>query len=124
MRDAVRMAIDHVERTAHNDKKVLVLVTEGYDSASTVTQEQLLGMLRNSGVRIYCIGLLNGDDPHQAKPWPHSRWGSLRRHRAAWFTTPGTSQRWGAPLLRLRINYESNSSLPDFFAFQQFFSNQ
>jgi beta-lactamase regulating signal transducer with metallopeptidase domain len=66
MRDAVRMAIDHVKQTAHNDRRVLVLVTEGYDTASTVTQEQLLGVVRNSGVRVYCIGLLNGDDPRGA----------------------------------------------------------
>ena len=66
MRDAVRMSLDHVEQTAHNGRKILVLITEGYDSASTVTQEQLLGMVRNSGVRIYSIGLLNGDDPHRA----------------------------------------------------------
>jgi hypothetical protein len=63
MRDAIRMSIGHVEKTAHNDRMVLVLITEGNDTSSTVTQEQLLDNVRNSGVRIYCIGLLNGDDP-------------------------------------------------------------
>ena len=43
-----------------------VLITEGYDSASTVTQEQLLGKVRKSGVRIYSIGLLSEDDPRRA----------------------------------------------------------
>jgi hypothetical protein len=66
MRDAIRMSIDHVAQTAHNDRKVLVLVTEGDDNSSTVTQEQLLGEVRNSGVRVYCIGLLSEDDPSQA----------------------------------------------------------
>ncbi len=37
MRDAIRMAIDQLEHTAHNNRKVLALVTEGNDSASTVT---------------------------------------------------------------------------------------
>jgi VWFA-related protein len=66
MRDAIRMSIDHVEQTAHNNRKVLVLVTEGNDTSSTVTQEQLLGKVKNSGVRVYCIGLLSEDDPGQA----------------------------------------------------------
>jgi len=66
MRDAVRMSIDEVAQKAHNDRKVLVLVTEGNDSASAVTQEQLLGKLRNSGVRVFSIGLLSEDDPTRA----------------------------------------------------------
>jgi hypothetical protein len=67
MRDAVRMAIDQVEHTAHNNRKVLVLVTEGNDSASTVTQEQLLGEIRKSGVRVYGIGLVSEDEPGRAE---------------------------------------------------------
>jgi len=66
MRDAVRMSIDQVDQAAHNDRKVLVLVTEGNDTASTVTQEQLLGRVRSSGVRVYCIGLLGEDEPGRA----------------------------------------------------------
>ena len=66
MRNAVRMAIDHVGQTAHSYRRVLVLVTEGYDTASSVTQEQLLGIVRNSGVRIYGIGLVSEDDPRRA----------------------------------------------------------
>jgi len=66
MRDAIGMSIDHVTQKAHNDRKVLVLVTDGNDTSSTVTQEQLLGKVKNSGVRVYCIGLLHEDDPGQA----------------------------------------------------------
>jgi len=66
VRDAIRMSIDHVEQAAHNDRKVLVLVTDGNDTSSTVTQEQLLGKVKNSGVLVYCIGLLNEDDEGQA----------------------------------------------------------
>ena len=67
MRDAIRMSIDHLEHTAHHDRKVLVLVTDGDDTSSTMTQEQLLGKVTNSGVLVYCIGLLNEDDPRQAR---------------------------------------------------------
>ena len=63
MRDAVRTSIDQVEQTAHNDRKIVVLVTDGNDTSSTVTQEQLVGKVKNSGVRVYSIGLLNEADP-------------------------------------------------------------
>jgi len=66
LRDAVRTSIDQVQQTAHNDRKILVLVTDGNDTSSTVTQEQLLGKVKNSGVRIYSIGLLNEADPNHA----------------------------------------------------------
>jgi len=61
------MSIEQVEQAAHNDRKVIMLVTEGNDSASTVTQEQLLGKVRSSGVRVYSIGLLGEDDPSRAE---------------------------------------------------------
>jgi Mg-chelatase subunit ChlD len=61
MRDAVRMSIDRMEQASPGSRKVLVLITEGYDSSSTVSQEQLLTRVRSSGVPVYCIGLVNGD---------------------------------------------------------------
>jgi Mg-chelatase subunit ChlD len=67
MRDAVRMAIDHVEQSAHNEKRVLVLVTDGNDNYSTTSQEQLLGKAKKSGVRVYCIGLLSEDHPRDRR---------------------------------------------------------
>ena len=66
MRDAIGMSIDHVKQTSHNDRKVLVLVTDGNDTSSTLTQEQLLGKVKNSGVPVYGIGLLHENDPGEA----------------------------------------------------------
>jgi len=67
MRDAVRMAIDQVEQKASHNRKVLVLITDGNDTVSKVTQEELLAQIKNSGVRVYCIGLLSeADHPRQA----------------------------------------------------------
>lgn len=63
MRDAIRMAIEHLAQKAHHDKKVLVVVTQGNDTSSTVAGEQLLSQVKNSGVRVYSIGLLNENDP-------------------------------------------------------------
>jgi VWFA-related protein len=61
MREAIRMSIDHVQQTDHGGRKILVLITDGDDNSSTVTQAQLLSEIRNSDVRIYTIGLV-GDD--------------------------------------------------------------
>ena len=66
IRDAVRASIDRVQQTAHNDRKILVMVTDGNDTSSTATEEQLLGKVKNSGVRVYSIGLLNEADPNHA----------------------------------------------------------
>ena len=66
MRDAVRVSIDRLAQTAPNRRKVIVLVTEGNDSASTATQEQLLREAGNSGVPVYCIGLPGDDEPGRA----------------------------------------------------------
>jgi Mg-chelatase subunit ChlD len=66
MREAVRMSIDQVEQAAHDTRKVLVLVTDGDDNASAITQEQLLNRIRDSGVRVYGMGLLSENDSRQA----------------------------------------------------------
>lgn len=71
LRDTVRTFIEHMKQKARNDRRVLVLITEGDDTSSTVTQEQLLGSFRNSGVRVYCIGLLS-EDPGQAGAARHA----------------------------------------------------
>ncbi len=62
MRDAIGMAIDHLAEKAHHDKKVLVVVTQGDDNSSTMPEEQLVSKVKNSGVRVYFIGLLNETD--------------------------------------------------------------
>jgi Ca-activated chloride channel family protein len=66
MRDAVRMSINHLEQKARNDRRALVLVTEGNDNASAVSQQDLLAEVRSSGVRVYCIGLLGEDESREA----------------------------------------------------------
>ena len=66
MRDAVRMSINHLQQKARNDRRVLVLVTEGNDNASAASQQDLLADVRNSGVRVYCIGLLSEDESREA----------------------------------------------------------
>jgi beta-lactamase regulating signal transducer with metallopeptidase domain/Mg-chelatase subunit ChlD len=62
MRDAVQTGINHLALTIHNERKVLVLITEGYDTSSKVSQEELLDKVSSSGVPIYSIGLLSEND--------------------------------------------------------------
>jgi hypothetical protein len=65
MRDAVQTGIDHLGLTTHNERKVLVLITEGYDTSSKVTQQQLLEKVKSSRVSVYSIGLLSKSDPQR-----------------------------------------------------------
>ncbi len=58
MRDAIRMVVGQMEQTAHNSRKAVVLVTGGDDTSSAIGQDQLLGELKSSNVRIYGIGLV------------------------------------------------------------------
>ena len=65
LRDAILWSAGLVEQKAH-DRRVVVLITDGDDTSSAVTQEQLLDNVKGSGVRIYCIGLLSADGPRRA----------------------------------------------------------
>ena len=67
MRDAIRMSIDHEKEKAHKDKKVLVVVTDGNDNSSLVSIENLVKASQQSGVLIYCVGLLSEEERREAK---------------------------------------------------------
>jgi VWFA-related protein len=62
MRDAIRMSIDHLNEKANREKKVLVVVTDGVDNESLITQEALVKAAQQSGVLIYAVGLLTDED--------------------------------------------------------------
>jgi Ca-activated chloride channel family protein len=69
MRDALAMSIDHIKDKGKKDKKVLLVVTDGDDTASsdTNTLEKTLVKAQRSEVLIFAIGLLNGENPREAK---------------------------------------------------------
>ena len=67
MRDALSQSIDYVKRNGKKDKKILLVVTDGNDTSSSVTLEQLLRKAHDSEVLIYAIGLLNEEDPGYAR---------------------------------------------------------
>ena len=67
MRDAISMSIDYIKQKAKKDKKVILLVTDGNDTASSETLEKLVQKARQSEVLVYGIGLLNEEEPREAK---------------------------------------------------------
>jgi Ca-activated chloride channel family protein len=74
MRDAIHLALDYMKglcstcsvKGAKRDKKVILVITDGDDNTSDETLEQLVREARQSGVLIYCIGLLE-DVPGEAR---------------------------------------------------------
>jgi Ca-activated chloride channel family protein len=68
MRDAVSAAIDYVKQKGKHDKKVLFIITDGNDTASTqITLEKLVQKAHEAEVLLYFIGLLNEEDKREAK---------------------------------------------------------
>jgi len=65
--DALSMSVDHVKR-GKRDKRVLMLITDGADNASSTTLEKLLSKLHASeGIVVHAIGLLATETPRDAK---------------------------------------------------------
>jgi VWFA-related protein len=58
VRDAMRLAVDHL-RTGAKEKRVLVVITDGEDDSSDIELKALLALLRASDVTVYAIGLLS-----------------------------------------------------------------
>lgn len=67
MRDALSKSINYVKKNGKKDKKVLVVITDGNDNSSDITQEQVLRQAQNSEVLIYAIGLLNEEEAREAR---------------------------------------------------------
>jgi VWFA-related protein len=68
MRNAVSLGIDYAKEKGKRDKKVLVVVTDGNDTASTeTTLEQLVYKAKNSEILIYPIGLLDREEAREAR---------------------------------------------------------
>jgi Ca-activated chloride channel homolog len=72
MRDALKMSLQHVKGKGKKDKKVLVVITDGNDIASTTTLEELVKTAQQSGVVIYAIGLLSEEDRGDARKAEHA----------------------------------------------------
>jgi Ca-activated chloride channel family protein len=67
MREAINMSVDYLKEKGKNHKKVLLIVTDGNDNASTISLERLVDRARQSEVLIYAIGLLDEEERREAK---------------------------------------------------------
>jgi Ca-activated chloride channel family protein len=67
MRDAIGMSIDYLKAEGKNHKKVLLVVTDGNDNASSLGLERLVDRARQSEILIYSIGLLDEEERREAK---------------------------------------------------------
>jgi Ca-activated chloride channel homolog len=61
--DALVASADYLAKNAKHPKQVLLVVTDGEDTASSATLEQTIRRIQDlDGPVIYCVGLLFGDD--------------------------------------------------------------
>jgi VWFA-related protein len=69
LRDSISMSIDYLKSKGKKDKKVLLVITDGNDTASNDrdTLEKLVDKAQKSEVLIFAIGLLSDEEPHEAK---------------------------------------------------------
>ena len=67
MRDAINGAIDYMNQKAKNHKKVLLIITDGNDNASTISLERLVDRSRQNEILVYAIGLLEEEERREAK---------------------------------------------------------
>ncbi len=61
MRDALVVGLDHLRAHGKNDKKALLVVTDGEDNISIETQKRLVDAAQRLDAIIYAIGLLGSD---------------------------------------------------------------
>ena len=67
MRDAINGGIDYLKKEGKRQKKVLLVITDGNDNASTINLERLVNRSQQNEILIFSIGLLNEEERHEAK---------------------------------------------------------
>ncbi len=65
LRDALALGLEHLKRLGKNDKKVLLVITDGEDNSSSETLTHLSRAASQSGVLIYGIGLLADENERE-----------------------------------------------------------
>lgn len=59
--DAVQIGIEEMKKARHN-KKILLMVTDGFDTRSHINATQTEEILKRSGILVYAIGIDDDDD--------------------------------------------------------------
>jgi Ca-activated chloride channel homolog len=63
--DAVTVALEHLKK-GNRDKRVLIVVSDGADNASSHTKDQVLALATHSDAIIYSVGIYEPDDPDRS----------------------------------------------------------
>jgi Ca-activated chloride channel family protein len=71
MRDAVLLANSYLRRRASHDRRVLLLITDGNDNASTATVKQFLRAAEQSEVAVFAVGLFGDSEAPAAARGRH-----------------------------------------------------
>jgi Ca-activated chloride channel family protein len=61
LNDALKLALAHLEK-GRRDKKTLILISDGGDNASELTQADIMHLAEESRATIYTIGIFDADD--------------------------------------------------------------
>jgi Ca-activated chloride channel family protein len=67
MRDAIDSSMTYLKKEGHRQKKVLLVITDGNDNASSISLEKLVNRAQQNEVLVYCIGLLNEEERREAR---------------------------------------------------------
>jgi Ca-activated chloride channel family protein len=67
MRDAISMSLDYMKKEARKDKKVLVVVTDGVDNASSISLEKVVARSNQRDTLVYAIGLFAEEEKRDAQ---------------------------------------------------------
>jgi Ca-activated chloride channel family protein len=59
--DAIQIGMEEMKRAKHN-KKILLLVTDGFDTRSHINATQVEDILKRSSILVYAIGIDDDDD--------------------------------------------------------------
>jgi Ca-activated chloride channel family protein len=66
MRDAIALGVAHLNGLAKNDKKVVLVVTDGEDNSSVDRLDRVVRVAQQDGILIYAIGLLTSETAKSA----------------------------------------------------------
>jgi len=59
--DAVQVGVQEM-KNAHNGKRILLLVSDGYDTRSKINMDQALDLLKRSQMQLYAVGIDDDDN--------------------------------------------------------------
>lgn len=62
MRDAIDVGTQYLAASAHRERKVLLVITDGKDNASVASLEQIRKLAQQREVTVYAIGLLSEEN--------------------------------------------------------------